>query len=664
MIRRALIAVAALGFFASWLAPVTMREAQAAPPANAFTLLPETWDVAVSPSGRYVAIVSNKSSATGESQLIVGELAGKKIDNLVVMALGDWLPIGVDFKSDDRLIVSVVVRGMRVTNVQVRDPEDAKFDKVAQIAINRDGSNSVVLMEGVKFGVFVQNILRADPEHIMVTALDRSSGAPALYKVNINTGAAERTELGISQGVGSSRDRGRIRTIGFQTNSQGVAFVRVDVDDRRDTLITRIRAAGSTQWLDFRENSILENSQRDVIAGMSSPTTMIVLERGSEDRRQAWEYDLTTGQRVRQIMSYGQGEATSPFWDSYEDTLIGGEWTVNGLPVQVFTVPELKAAQEALKKSFPEFSVHRFISRSADGRVLVVRSEAGTTPAVFLVFDLKAMTIATAGFASRLDPKQLGTSQAIQYKSSDGRTITAILTLPAGGRTNLPMVVMPHGGPEAQDTLDYSPWRAFLASRGYAVLEPQFRGGEGYGLAHERGGHGNWGTLVQDDATFGVRHVIAQGIADPSRICIFGWSYGGYMAMAGAGMSPDLYRCVIAGAGVSDLPAMLQFTEAEGDDDSVSYKYWSVRMGNAEQQERGSPTRFAANVRAPVLLIHGERDDVVPISQSELFAAALDKAGKPYEFLRLPKSEHTPRDEEELQMLQAVDAFLAKHLPR
>lgn len=213
---------------------------------------------------------------------------------------------------------------------------------------------------------------------------------------------------------------------------------------------------------------------------------------------------------------------------------------------------------------------------------------------------------------------------------------------------------MPHGGPEAQDDLNFDPWRQFLVSRGYAVFQPQFRGGDGFGAAHEQAGHGQWGKLVQDDVTTGVAKLIADGIADPKRMCIFGWSYGGYMAMAGAAFSPDLYNCSVAGAGVADVDRMLAWEGETTSRESPVFKYWLDRMGDAATRQAASPADFAANVKIPMLLIHGDKDENVPFEQSVIMRDALTKAGKDVEFVELPGEEHTPFGPAMIKTLNAI----------
>jgi dipeptidyl aminopeptidase/acylaminoacyl peptidase len=227
------------------------------------------------------------------------------------------------------------------------------------------------------------------------------------------------------------------------------------------------------------------------------------------------------------------------------------------------------------------------------------------------------------------------------------------------------MVVLPHGGPEAHDDYEFDWWAQFLASRGYAVLQPQFRGSSGFGDEYRRAGYGQWGGLMQDDVTDGVNAMIAQKIADPKRICIVGASYGGYAALAGAAFTPDLYKCAVSISGVSDLPVMLGATKIRGGDESNALAYWRDSIGSPTDKAviDRSPARAADRIKVPVLLIHGLDDTVVPIAQSELMAGALENAKKKYTFVKVKGEDHwMSNSESRQQIMKELEKFLAENL--
>jgi dipeptidyl aminopeptidase/acylaminoacyl peptidase len=260
----------------------------------------------------------------------------------------------------------------------------------------------------------------------------------------------------------------------------------------------------------------------------------------------------------------------------------------------------------------------------------------------------------------------LGEMTQISYPARDGTVIPALQTLPpASSGKNLPLVVLPHGGPNYHDDYAYDWLVQFLATRGYAVLQPQFRGSTGFGIAFERAGDRQWGRLMQDDITDGVKALIDKGVADPHRICIVGASYGGYAALAGAAFTPELYACAASIGGVSDLPAMPGYLDNQHGEESDTVSYWKTDIGSAFDPEviAKSPARAAAAVKAPVLLIHATDDTVVPIAQSERMARALTQAGKRSVFVKLPKEDHwLSRAETRIRVLEELESFLAANL--
>jgi dipeptidyl aminopeptidase/acylaminoacyl peptidase len=261
---------------------------------------------------------------------------------------------------------------------------------------------------------------------------------------------------------------------------------------------------------------------------------------------------------------------------------------------------------------------------------------------------------------------ELGALEATTYKAPDGYEIPAYLTLPPGvAAKDLPLVVFPHGGPYSRDTGDFDWWAQFLATRGYVVLQPQFRGSTGFGAELYRAGHKQWGRGMQDDITAGVQDLVRRGIADPRRVCIVGGSYGGYAALAGAAFTPDVYACAVSVNGVTDIPQMAGYLRERGGDDSDSYRWWRDMIGHPSDADliAFSPTRSVETIKAPILLIHATNDTVVPPSQSRNFSELLKQRGKAYEYLELAGEDHWLSTGASRQVvLESLDRFLAAHL--
>ena len=260
----------------------------------------------------------------------------------------------------------------------------------------------------------------------------------------------------------------------------------------------------------------------------------------------------------------------------------------------------------------------------------------------------------------------LGQTSWITYKARDGLEIPAYLTLPPGlaAGAKPPLIVLPHGGPTARDHFDFDYIAQFLATRGYAVLQPQFRGSWGFGAAFENAGAGEWGGKMQTDLLDGIAAVADK--ADAGKVCVVGASFGGYAALAGATMHPEAYKCAASIAGVADLGLLLEQLWRTSGDDSAGIGELRAMLGAADKGKLNatSPALLVSKATAPILLIHGDQDTIVAPQQSQVMANALKAAGKPVEYVVLAGENHyMTRSATRTQMLQALETFLAKQLP-
>ena len=236
-----------------------------------------------------------------------------------------------------------------------------------------------------------------------------------------------------------------------------------------------------------------------------------------------------------------------------------------------------------------------------------------------------------------------------------------MLTLPRNRpATNLPLIVMPHGGPGARDMEAYDWWAQYMAELGYAIIQPNSRGSTGYGVAFEKAGQGEWGLKMQDDLLDAIDYAAKQGLADPKRVCIVGGSYGGYAAMRGAQRDSARYKCAISFAGISDLSAMKRY-DTKFLFGSYGKTYWTKQVRDFSAV---SPRFHAADFTVLILIAHGVEDKRVPVKQSRWLAEELKKAGKTYQYLEQKEGDHHfSRAEDRLQFLKATKAFLDKYNP-
>jgi dipeptidyl aminopeptidase/acylaminoacyl peptidase len=328
--------------------------------------------------------------------------------------------------------------------------------------------------------------------------------------------------------------------------------------------------------------------------------------------------------------------------------------------------PAMKNVQARLDRALPG-AINRIVSRDAADRRMVVWSGGASDPGTYYVFDRRKGELRElARPYARLDGKPLAPVESIRYVARDGLQIPAYLTLPLGRpAAGLPLVVMPHGGPFLRDKWTYEPWAQFLANRGYAVLQPNFRGSTGYGKAFVEAASGQFGRKMQDDLDDGAHWLAQRGIVDPKRVCIMGASYGGYAALWAAVRNPDLYRCAISFAGISDVEAMLRHDRSQW----IARRYyrdWRDRVrgeGHPDLREV-SPIARAAQIRIPILIAHGEKDGNVPVRQSRMLHEALLRAHVAHDFVLYPDEGHGfAKVENSVDFLRRVEAFLARHNP-
>lgn len=314
---------------------------------------------------------------------------------------------------------------------------------------------------------------------------------------------------------------------------------------------------------------------------------------------------------------------------------------------------------EWLREQLPGLA-NIIVDRSADGQRLLVRSSSDVDPPSLYLYEATTPSLTLIGHQyPALEELPLAPMQSIIYRARDGQRIPAYLTLPATKSEPLPAIILPHGGPETRNWKTFDALVQFLAAEGYAVLQMNFRGSFGYGAAFAAAGMGQWGGVVHNDITDGARWLVEQKIADPTRICIVGSSFGGYAALLGAARESQWYACAASYAGIADLLALSQHTQRLADADM-----WRQRLGeDSRALWQMSPMARVRAVETPVLLMHGRRDAVVPMSQSRRFARELRQADKEHRFVERADCDHEMNVQScRLAFFTELRAFLAAAL--
>lgn len=399
--------------------------------------------------------------------------------------------------------------------------------------------------------------------------------------------------------------------------------------------------------------------------------SLYVVSNAGRDTSALYRYDLATGKLDGQALVTADGYDFNGRLIISNGKLVGVRVLTDGVS-HVWFDPAMKATQQAVDALLPA-TVNLVTPplRPASPWVQVV-AYSDRQPARYLVYNTDSKRLQRVGdTAPDIRPAEMGASDLVHYKARDGLDIPAWLTLPPGSDgKNLPMVVLVHGGPFMRGkSWNWDAQAQFLATRGYAVLEPEFRGSTGFGQAHFHAGWKQWGLKMQDDVADGARWAIAGGVADPKRICIAGASYGGYATLMGLVNDPGLYQCGVEWAGVTDIKLMYNGSWGHGSDLSATWKQYGMprligdQVQDADQLKATSPLQQAGRIKRPLLLAYGGADQRVPLEHGLKFLDAV-KAGNPdVEWIAYPEEGHgwsLPKNR--IDFWTRVEQFLARNI--
>jgi dipeptidyl aminopeptidase/acylaminoacyl peptidase len=612
--------------------------------AETFAATPFMTDPQLSPNGKF--IVSRVSTASGQSLAIIS-LTDKSIPAVRVGI--DSSKIDVDYwrwVNDDWLVVVISTvdqfegQEFRIRRIASLERATGKLTLLARKAsgqnagnliwVARDGSPRILL--GIQQSIF----------------LDQGYW-PSVSEVDVSTGKM-KVVAPSKPGV-----------LDYYADSNGVVRLGYgyDSEKRVATLVYRSNAKESFKVLD-RAN--FAKDEELVVPSLFLPEADKALSfDNSEGYNAIYELDLKTLTRGKKVFGVDGYDVDDMVLNAAGDGLVGASLTENRDRYYWFD-PALAALQEGFEKSVGSGRA-TITSFSADQQRMIVTIGGADQAGAYYFFDRKGNgTLNRFAYVDeKLKLTKFAPVSTIRYKARDGATIPAVLTLPkVASAKNLPLIVLPHGGPAARDSERWDWWVQFLAAKGYVVIQPNYRGSTGFGKAHYDLGDQQWGAKMQDDLNDAITHLAKEGIADPKRVCIAGGSYGGYAAMRAAQRDGQLFRCAISFAGVSDLKALAKFDR----DSFYGKEYVSNLKSKAPDFDSVSPLRHPEQFSTPILIVHGKNDLRVPIAQSRNLVAKLKEAGKDYRYIEQPLGDHHfSRQEDRLQFLQEMEAFLAKHNP-
>jgi dipeptidyl aminopeptidase/acylaminoacyl peptidase len=621
----------------------------APPPAAVFGALPANTDVTLSPNGQRLAWVDNTEA---KPRVEIFDVDARKTVRL--LALPERLKTRRLIWSDDDTLL--VTASETATSLAAAHTSDEHFLTIAFDA--RTGDNRMLpATNGDAQGTWAAMLAglvstHAGKPHTVVMSTFNVCRWGENCLLEVDTGTGQPTLLKI----------GNKFTVDWVLDQHGKPVAREDWEYlRRAYCVYALTANGG-----IREILRKDDSEKPTLAGILPDDSALVVVAPNGAHQAAWALPLD-GSPMKLLAGDADGDVTDTYVDPYTGAIIGVYVESAGMAVRWLDA-QAQRRYDAIKHAFPDRQV-LINGWSAGGSRTLAKVESPSSPPVYYLIDFKThhADIAAEEYPA-LEGAALGQLREITYKARDGTPIPAYLTLPPGRSAGpVPLVVLPHGGPRARDYPDFDWTVQFLATRGYAVLQPQFRGSSGFGEAFERAGYRQWGGLMQDDVSDGVRAMIDQGIADARRVCIVGISYGGYAALAGAAFTPTLYRCAVSINGISDLRAMKQ-EDAPTQQGWFRYvspaqSQWKERIGTGSALDAKSPINSVATIAVPVFIAYGTGDGVVANDQSLRMAEALRKAGKEVTLLKLPDEDHwLSRAETRTQLLVSLESFLKAHL--
>ena len=611
------------------------------PQAAAFAALPAMLSPVISPDGARIAFIAQ----TNEGALVyAAQLANNQAD--AIIRINDTDGRAVTWANDDTLI-------LLVSSTDTWHFAARMVESFVPFGIDLAGDLRVRQLAGARAvggGLFVRGRRLIGYERAAGRVLWPIGGT--LYSMNGKNNDSDN----VDEGSSFTRD--------WVVDESGEPQYRVDYREKMD-YFQILRRRDNGLWETFVERT-LDLPEID-LHGLDADGELIVGGRPTDVGRYGLYTVSADGARGRTIYAHDTLDVSDVRTDPYTNRVVGA--AVEDESPKWFD-EELAMQQASLDETFPGESPW-IENWSQDRSRFIVRTKRNDRAPVFYLYDAKERTakqIATT--YPELDRSSLAARLPYAYKARDGVEIPSYLTRPLGVQGAAPLVVLPHRGPMDRD-VDGFDWLAhFLASRGYAVLQPNYRGSGGYGRAWEEAGYGGWGTgVMQHDLDDGVAAVVAAGIADPQRVCIVGASYGGYAALAAAAFTPQLYRCAVAINAVSDLRDMHRLYTGRRDFRTAAVTYWERSMGVEDVRsardvlDAASPAQHVGQVQAAVLLIHGRDDSVVMIGQSKTMERALREAGKTVQLVELEGEDHWLSEADtRLETLEALEPFLAQHL--
>ncbi len=611
-------------------------------PVEAFGNLPQTKQLKLSPNGKSLAFIREHQGQTliGVADLVNGG------SNYIVRTDNQKFKIGwFRWANDQTLLISsdypVSRRGVKYTETRLMKIGIEAGAEIEPVVVTKKNEHVSQFQDNII------DILPNEPNHFLMALDLKSPNYPSVYKIDLNS---KRIRKLIYSSKSNIRD--------WLTDRQH--RVRLGIGRDETSIFFRLYDLQTEEWRNIWHYEIFDAPDISPLGFGLNPNELYI--RADHNGRYAiFKVDLLDPKLSRELVF------SDPDYD-VEGSLIYSRKTNDVIGVyhgeaddsKVYFDKSYASFQKALNKAIPD-SYNNISSFSSDENKYILFSSNWQTPGAYYIGD---RTKGTLDFVSEQYPLlrevELSTKQKIVYKAKDGTEIEAYVTLPMKNVKDLnAAIVIPHGGPMARNYSGFDWFSQFFASRGYTIIEPNFRGSSGYGFEFEMASIKNWGGVMQDDLADAAMWLVDQQKIDKNKICIVGASYGGYAAMMAAVKQQDVFKCAASFAGVSDLELLLvkarKFT---------NYKVVKKQIGSdSDFLEKASPINYVKKINTPLLLIHGENDRVVDVTHSRNMFDELEDEGKLVEYVELTDGNHYLEIEKNrLLTLSKIEAFLQRYL--
>lgn len=596
-------------------------------PIEHFAMREVVSDVQISPDGKYLSLLK---IPTKDGDPILEVYESDKLDKEPFRMNADPMElVTYEWASNNTIVFTARQR--------VRDRIDGFNQGVFEyvIALLDVKKQETKLFD--ERNVSVENMLPSKPNSIIISLQEGGDDGPARAIAEPFRPRAYY-ELNLKKGTKKLLIRGKIALGNIEFDMDGDPWLSRGYDIKKGEMIWYYRAKGKKNWQEMYRKSEDSFETFDVVAlDKEVPNHVLVIANNGNDKVGLWSYDALNKKFGELIYRRNDVDVVGVRRNSntwvHADTVAAVIYFKDTYHGEYFDGQE-EAIYKQLAGLVPNSGYIRITSRTRSGKDMVVYNESPRDPGTYYL--LKDGKFNAVGSKQPLiKSADLADVKYITYKARDGKNVAGFVTIP-NGKAPYPLIVLPHGGPFVQETIIYDEWAQFLANRGYMVLQPQYRGSKGYGLdfytsAFINGGQG--GFKMQDDKDDGALYLVKEGLADPDRLAMFGWSYGGYASLVAASRKNQIYQCVIPGAAVSDT--------------NMQVNYYRYHMRGAQKEEQLgmwddsiSPLKEVEKVNVPMLLIHGSVDQRVPPEHAEKYRKLLEKYNKNFEYLELEGADH------------------------